>query len=245
MDKISDYSNLSNSSSKGHCSIDCEICGGSGWIRREREKTDPAFGSLELCPNVDPFKIYGEKSGLDKVEYFLRWEKILKVNNIDDAIQILKKVLKNGFGLVYLHGANGLGKTLLLQTFTAESIRLRIKSKYSTMANILEELRAAYSDEQPYGEFSRRSKFYCEVPVLCIDEFDRIKLTEFAVEKIQSIVDARYRSAMNRESITIIASNEQPSKYPAYIANRFYDGRTYIIEMKGNSVRPNIPRDER
>ena len=55
MIRISDANEMSNSTNTGFCSDNCEICGGIGWIRRNREITDPEFGSLELCPNVDPF----------------------------------------------------------------------------------------------------------------------------------------------------------------------------------------------
>ena len=84
-----------------------------------------------------------------------------------------------------------------------------------------------------------------EVPVLCIDEFDRLKLTDYAKERIASIVEARCRAAEIGESITLIASNKAPLDYDPYIVDRLHCSLFSIIEIKGHSVRPNLPKDRK
>jgi len=223
------------------CSPDCPICYGLGFYRVDCEINDPQFGKLMDCPCVDPFVLNGKECGINEKDYQKCWKNIVPINNIQDAVSKLRKVQKAGSGWVYIYGSYGLGKSTLLQTMVAECIRSKRKAKYTSMAMILDDIRSTFSYQNPIGEFERKMDYYYNVDVLCIDEFNRVNRTEFADEKIHAIMDNRYRSAINGDSITVIASNIQPNEYDPAISDRIYDNRFFIVKLFGDSARPNIP----
>lgn len=223
------------------CSPECPICFGIGYYRVDCEITNPQFGKLLPCPSVNPYKLFGKECGISEKDYQKCWNNIVPINNIQGAVSILRKVQAAGSGWVYIYGSYGLGKSTLLQTMVAECIREKKKAKYISMAMILDDIRSTFSTQNPTGEFERKMDYYYNVDVLCIDEFNRVNRTEFADEKIHAIMDSRYRSAIKGDSITVIASNVHPNEYDPAISDRIHDNRFEIVNLIGDSARPNIP----
>lgn len=225
---------------KSVCDPDCQICNGHGFVRVDRSIYHPRFGKLEPCPNLDPIKFYGTRIGLNEKEIKFRWKSLLDFNKVGEAMTEVKKILDLGHGWLFLWGEFGLGKTTLLKTAIAESLRAGRQSSYTRMVDIIDDLRSAYSTENPSEASANRLEYWTDVPVLAIDEFDRIRLTEYAAERRFALMDHRYENALREKSVTIMASNSDPSDLDGYLADRIFDGRFKIIHLTGNSFRPNL-----
>jgi len=217
----------------GLCKYDCPKCKGSGYLR-------VGDGTVELCPNIDRSSLpSASKCGITQEETkTLKWDDIKPVNNTDVAIKALKTIFKAGYGWLYLHGSYGLGKSLILKTAVAICLRENRDGAYVRMAEIFDDLRQGFNDKSE--DENKRLEFWSEIPLLAIDEFERIRNTEYNQEKRFVLMDRRYELAEHKEGITLIASNCDPRVLPGYLSDRIYNGRFYIVELSGKSVRPGL-----
>lgn len=212
------------------CVPTCPICGGLGWYSGGER--------LALCPNVDPLKVYpASRYGLSEEERALEWKAVLAFNNTMLARKAVEDTLKRGYGWVYLWGPPGLGKTLTLKIAVAEMLRDRKQAAYCRMAEILDDLRAAFDAKNPSEESQRKLDWWADLPVLAVDEFDRVRATEYAAERRFLLMDRRYEQALREKSITIMASNIDPMQLESYLYDRIADGRFKVVKLAGDSFR--------
>jgi DNA replication protein DnaC len=228
----------------GLCEPDCPICGGIGWLRHDVHPGEPGFGELRPCPRIAP-QIYGRASGLSEDELNLTWDSIYDLNNAREAVAAVHQALDRGYGWVFLYGGNGLAKTLILQAAVAQSIQAGQESAYTRMTDIIDHLRRSFDASDPGSEEERRLERWATMPVLAIDEFDRVTSTEYAGNRRFLLLDRRYQAAVRREpSVTLMASNSDPTTFDGYLASRIFDGRFTAIRMIGDDVRRNMEYPE-
>lgn len=234
------------------CAPDCGVCGGVGWLRTDLPDDHQDFGKVVLCPNVDQWTLpAASRLGISRTEAErLTWSKVMDEGEALRAVEVVKSVLKRGRGWIYLHGGHGLAKTFILKIAVAEEIRSgSFDCAYIRMADILENLRGAYDADDPSTEAAMRLDWWADVPLLAIDEFDRIRGTEYAEEKRFVLMDRRYSAGISEHderegSVTLIASNADPSELPPYLADRVLDGRFEVVRLTGESLRPGMTFDE-
>lgn len=225
------------------CDPECEICHGSGYVRNDLPVDHPLFGQIELCPNVDRWNLpYSKRYGVLRSEADrLRWSILLPDESVANAAKAIQKVTKRGYGWVYVYGGPGLAKTLLLKIAVSEWLRSGKEACYTRVADIMDHLRAAYDQESASIIMEERLNWWAEVPLLAIDEFHRMRSTEFAEERRFMLLDRRYEDASwKKKGITIMASIGAPSELPADLADRVYDGRFEIVRIEGESLRPGM-----
>ena len=218
------------------CNSDCELCNGHGFVRQNLPITDANFGKMEICPNrtVDKSK----RAGLTDEEAKYDWTTCRDINNITEAIEAVNKTLNRGWGWVYLHGGYGLGKTLVLKVAVSLSLKAQRSCAFARMVDILDNLKTEYNAPAGSGSPTALLQKWATVKVLAIDELDRMKNTEYAQEKKFSLLDKRYETAMRRDSVTIMASNEPPESLPGWLADRLKTGAFHIVSLSGQSFRP-------
>ena len=223
------------------CSPTCEICGGGGWVRFDLPREHPQFGKLQPCPNMDiDVDLPGKARlyGLSKHERALDWTAVLPLegSNAVEAVDIVRRVIERGYGWVYLWGDYGVAKSLILQIATAVSLRSGKDASYIRMAEILDHLRDGFDE----GDYSSRMEWWLSVPILCIDEFERVNETGWAENRRFVLMDNRYVNAGRRESVTIMAGNKNPSTFDGYLWDRIQDGRFHVVKVTGESARPGM-----
>jgi DNA replication protein DnaC len=223
---------------QGVCREDCPICGGAGWIRYDVEVSHKDFGKLFPCPNLDAAFLYGKYSGLENEDYSLDWSRIVDYGNARVMVDKVTQVIQRGYGWVYIWGDYGQAKTLVLRIATALMIKSMKPAAYVRMAELIESLRAAFDKDNPFEQAQKRLDFYANVPLLCIDEFEKIRDTEFAKEQRFVLMDRRYESAVRMKSITLMTANKNPKELDGYLADRIFDGRFTVIQLNGKSARP-------
>lgn len=227
----------------GMCQTDCEVCGGMGYYREYKEQG--AYVLIIQCPNVDPWSLpSASRYGINKEEFeTLQWENVIRQNDIGPAVDAISEVLRRGYGWVFVWGSWGIGKTLLLKTATAKAMRLGQSSAYVRMAEILDHLREAFADGVKETD-AERLRWWAGLDFLAIDEFDKVRGTSYGEERRFVLMDKRYEQAIREESITIIASNEEPERLPGYLFDRVRDGRFHMVKLSGSSLRPGMEWSE-
>ncbi len=154
------------------------------------------------------------------------------------AARAVIDTLSRGSGWVYLWGPPGLGKTLVLKIAVAEMLRRHKAAAYTRMAELIDHLRSAFDARDPSEEAQRRLDWWAGLPLLAIDEFDRVRNTEYSNERRFLLLDRRYEQALNGKSITIMAANADPATLEPYLYDRIRDGRFTVVKLEGDSARP-------
>lgn len=223
------------------CVPECEICGGSGYIALdEPDIHKPQFGRLEFCPNVDKWGLPGAiRYGLEKSEIeSMDWDGLMDPEAAEGLIKAVERLIERGHGWLYVWGPYGLGKTYALKTAVAILLRSGKEASYVRMAQIMDRLRSGF--ENPEVADSNMN-WWTGVPFLAIDEFDRMRSTEYASEQQFVLMDQRYESAVREQTATIIASNHKPEDLETpgsgYLVDRIRDRRFEVLEMIGDSMR--------
>jgi len=175
-------------------------------------------------------------------ELDLTWAVVNEWNNAAEAVAAVKEVMRRGHGWVYLWGGPGLAKSLILKIATALCIQRG--ATYTSMTHILNHLRQSYDTEYPNDEVMARLEKWKSIPVLAIDEVDKVKLTEFVEERRFDILDHRHVSGLRGDTITLFAANSAPGGFDDWTKSRFEDGRMAVVELKGEDMRPAMTYDK-
>jgi hypothetical protein len=218
------------------CDPDCPACGGIGFISGEG-------GKIITCPRLFQRQIRKNATRYGLVESevsALGWKSIIRNKEVDKAMNAVQVVLDRGYGWIFMWGDHGQAKTLLLKIAIAESLRAGKEAAYCNMAGILDNLRAAFDLKDASGESERRLEWWQSLPILAIDEFNRVKESDWVSERRFTLMDARYVQAIRHETITLIASNTSPDKQDSYLYDRIKDGRFEIVELRGPSARASM-----
>lgn len=221
------------------CKPTCEICHGNGWFMYDVPRGHAQYGRTHPCPNRTVDKTV---SGLKDYEINkMSWDDIVPDGNIMEVVTAVKDSLSLGYGMVYIWGKPGRGKTMVLQRAVKTAIEVyKVNALYTQTNQILDYLRESYDEEKKSHTMNRRIQNLIElIDVLCIDEFEKFNATGWADERIQMIMNERYRRSIHQLGVTIMASNAPPSSLEsAYLRDRIEDGRHRVIHVTGDSLRP-------
>lgn len=219
----------------------CGTCQDTGLVRYDREQTHAMFGKLEPCPDCgqrDNTEALQDTSGLMPGDYTRDWGDLrnLEGHNTGQAIRAVTQVLKLSSGWVYLYGDYGLGKTDILKTAVARAMKRGIHAIYIKAEYMLDNLRAALRNE----EFDKLYNTYVKVPVLAIEEFEKINHTQWGDVRLFHLLDERWQRATSHDpkGVTLFASNVAPAQIDdGAIRSRLMDERFMVIKMTGKDVR--------
>jgi len=243
----------------GLCYPDCPYCRGVGYVRYDVPLEDPRFGRLEMCPNarrraLETSLARGEidpRVGLSAQEIReMTWDMVRDgVNDAPLARRALQAAYETGYGLVFLYGASGQAKTLLLKIAVSTAFRDGKTAAYADMRAVLDDVRLAYDErENKQSELARRMEWWCARDILAIDEFDKTNSTDWALERMFQLVDQRYQRAVRREALTVIAANyDRTDELSAYLRSRIEDNRFaargWVVHLDGPDGRRFAPLD--
>jgi DNA replication protein DnaC len=97
-------------------------------------------------------------------------------------------------GFLSFHGGNGTGKTMVLMAIVNSMIEKKIEARYLTAAELIAVLRETFNSETGETDYSRLHKF-ARIPVLIIDELDKLRDLPYSREVQQELINLRYRDA--------------------------------------------------
>lgn len=122
------------------------------------------------------------------------------VNN-EAAVKAAKEFLTTGTGGLFLFGRPGTGKTLLASIVTQEFLKTDKTAIFGDVPTLLEILRGSFDDKKT--NITDLMKNLSTVDLLVLDDLGTEVPTEWAVERIYSIINQRY----NEEKPIIVTSN--------------------------------------
>ncbi len=195
-------------------------------------------GTIRRCPHIDLRGLaYSERFGLTAREFkTLTWESLKRTKGTEQAIEAIQALLARVGGWVYLYGDYGTGKTRLLKTAIADALANGKEAVYATLPDILDQLAAAFEDRNP-DMFGSRLDYWANLPILAIDEIDKLRDTSYRQEREFLLLDRRYVQGCEATSITLLASNCNPAELHPYLSDRIRDRRFKIVELRGASFR--------
>ena len=118
---------------------------------------------------------------------------------------------------VCLYGAAGCGKTHLLNAAVNLSAERGVRAEYWDVRELCDELRRQQRED---GLEDFLDRLY-ELPFLALDEMGAERNTPFACEKVEQVIDARYRGPM----VLLVATNLSYEDLPRAIQSRFSDAQ--------------------
>ena len=135
-------------------------------------------------------------------------------------------------GFVTLYGNYGVGKTHLLKAAVWGFVGRQIHAQYYVLPDLIAYLQSRYTDSPGAVEYAIEA--VRNVPVLAIDELDKLKLTDWSKQTVFRLLDYRYN--LRNRLLTIIATNLPPQDYESgYMASRMQGGA--FIEVGGADIR--------
>jgi predicted AAA+ superfamily ATPase len=182
--------------------------------------------------------------GIQADEVILDWSAIR--SDVSDGIKARDAVREKylcGFGMVFLSGTWGQGKTLVGKILTATAIREGKRAAYANVSSVLDDIRLAFDEpEHKTTELLRRMDFWISRDVLFLDEVDKSNDTPWAQERIFQLLDQRYQRAIREEALTVLASNSSDGALDGYLKSRLHDRRlgpvVYLNGQDGRQVMP-------
>lgn len=222
---------------------DCNTCGDSGYVRAALPSDHPLFGRLFPCPDCNHrAQAEPDAFGLLPADRLMAWSDILDDWDVSIAAakRAVQEALSQASGWVYIWGEFGTAKTVLLKIAVAEYLRSHAKpAVYLRMVDLIDEIRSAYDTQFPLTAAMQKVRWYSTLPLLAVDELEKVNSTGFVEERRFQILDARYEAATRQGyGITLLAANVPPESLPGALASRVNDDRFRVVHITAEDMRP-------
>jgi hypothetical protein len=164
----------------------------------------------------------------------LDWDRVLPgISDGPRAVELVRPFEAQRWGMVYLGGASGQAKSLVMKIVVARALRSQVTARYVDMRDVLQDLRASFHTGYQRDAFCDRMQAWINVPVLCLDEIDKVSETDWVKQEMFYLLDKRYAAATRQETLTIVASNQGEEELSSYLLSRLRDARGGFIILKG------------
>ena len=173
----------------------CTECNGQRYYRYDVPMDHVYFGRMFPCPVCNQQEI-DYASGLKDRERRIALDAINTHGrpNTQTMKQEVKKFISNPRGFLSLHGNNGTGKTMALMAIVNAVIEAGTQARYLTASELLAYMRETFNDTTKQTDYDRIHEL-ARIPVLCIDEMDKLRDTPYSREIQQELINLRYRDA--------------------------------------------------
>ena len=181
--------------SKSKPSAGCPDCDGQKYVRFDVAFGDPRFGKAFPCPTCNQVQIQ-IISGLTGKERDIRLEDIKAGGRpgTAKAVEAAREFIADPRGFLSIHGDFGNGKTTILMAMVNVLVNKGIEARYLTAAALMGYLRESFNKESNTSDYERLHEL-AAMPVLVIDELDKLRDTPYSRELQQELINRRYREA--------------------------------------------------
>ena len=210
-----------------NCNSDCPICGGMGWVL-------VGENGAAICPNLPvSYKNTGVIESDREIPFLLeRTQPLIQIG------KELKALRETGFGMLWIQGGFGIGKSVMAKAATVEVVKQRKSALFVRQFEMINKIRSSFSEDNGQALVLQRIAELCDKDWLVIDEIGRLNRTDFADETMGGIIDNRYQQALEQKTMTVLISNNEPEEVlPDYIADRIRDVKCKVLVVIGESLR--------
>lgn len=221
----------------------CSVCQDAGYYRKDVPVDHPDFGRLIRCDckRADDADRLQRLSGLTDSERSIRLGDIVTDGRegTQTMVRACTEFLSEPTGILTLWGGVGNAKTMALQAIVNEMLSRGIGAVYITAFDLFAYVRAAFNAQRDVldGDAYERLVRFERVRILALDEFDKVRVSDWVLEQITDLIDKRYRLGLDGQAGTVIASNSDPANLPDWIASRLLDGRNRVIHNADRDIR--------
>jgi len=216
----------------------CPICGGAGFVRRERPLDHPRFGRAEPCDCVLDEAEDVRRARLQRISNLgsltrFRFDSLVPAGRDGDsswfraAYDAALAYAADPTGWIVFSGGSGSGKTHLAAAIANARIELGEPALFMVVPDLLDHLRASYDaadEEMGYEQLFEQVK---NVPLLLLDDVDAASGTPWAREKLFQILNHRY----NAELPTVFTCSVRPQQLDERLATRLVDERLSAVHI--------------
>ena len=163
-----------------------------------------------------------------------------EVKGLRRALQAAQDILAQKLAWLTLTGGYGTGKSHIALGVAWDWLEAGRHCRYTTASGMLERLKRTYDLTPEQAWENREPRFdtvfgwYCATPLLVLDDLGMVKLTDWALEKLDYLVDYRY---LHRLPL-LVTTNTVMGELPPRIADRLQDRRLgRVIVLSGPSYR--------
>lgn len=151
-----------------------------------------------------------------------------------EAFAAVTHALEAKRGQVVLWGAPGVGKTHILHCAVNAARNSGLTAVFSTMTALLDYLRRAY-DPEARESLDERWNLLLRADLLAIDEVDRFNGTQWAIQKVQELINERWRRMVDK--MTFYSTNSAVTDLVPHVASRLSDSRGHVVFVGGTDRR--------
>ncbi len=196
---------------------------------RERERAD----YIEKIKGEDAF-LQGIDPGVPTTEEtFANFNPSGRDDSVVSALETAKQWVRGtSAGILVLGGAPGVGKTHLAIAASKALVESHHDVAFRTEIDLIAEIQRRFADNSS----DRFIQELSEVPWLVIDDLGMAALTSWGEEKLDRLINERWRSAGALR--TLITTNVEGNDLPARLASRLRDRtRSVIVNIKASDYR--------
>lgn len=137
---------------------------------------------------------------------------------------------KEPYCLLTLIGGTGCGKSHLLEAIGRACLERGVRVKYELVADLLDRLKATFGEDAQL-DFEQVASQYMLAQVLLLDDMGMEKGTDWAVERLTSLVDFRIRDGRPLVVATNLTDVQMGRKLGPRLASRLYDAHTGAVRV--------------
>lgn len=131
-----------------------------------------------------------------------------------------------------LAGGTGAGKSHLLEAIGRDLLDQRVSVRYETGVDLLDRFRHTYSAERNEADIDDLMARYDRVSVMLLDDLGTEHATDWAVERLTSIVDRRMRRGLQTAVATNLTRDLMAERLGDRIASRLWAGNHDLGEVR-------------
>ncbi|MGI8925915.1 MAG: ATP-binding protein [Tepidiformaceae bacterium] len=221
----------------------CAVCGGAGFVRRERPLGHPRFGKAEPCDCVleeadevrrSRLERLSNLGGLTRFTFDALGPPVPGDDRIafEVAITAARQFAHEPAGWLVIAGASGSGKTHLAAAIANDRIARGEPALFMVVPDLLDHLRASYDAAEGDMGFDELFEQVRSAPLLILDDIDTAAATPWAKEKLFQIINHRY----NGRLATVLTHSARPEALDQRLAMRLSDpGVVQRVHLGGDS----------